>query len=317
MTMTMPFADAQAAYPFVISQGRNLETRIYEKRYPTFNYAQVIPVVTEGNQWAIGTTFFTTDTTGEAKFLSGSGADMPFGKSTYDSASHDFAMIGHGWEWTIEEVNQAALYGINLPTTDAMKSAEKVERLLNTIAFIGSTEKNWTGFANSTEVPRVDVDTPGTFWPAKTADQMLADVNEVLGRVRTQSNEVEWADSLALPPVAFRAAATKRLGAGDGTVTVLEYIRKNNIYAAETGQELAIYPVRELATASQDGGGRMVAYRRDPDVVRFHLPMPRTVLQPRQKSIMGFEQGIIARTGGTEWRLPKSAAYADEVTAPA
>ena len=127
----------------------------------------------------------------------------------------------------------------------------------------------------------------------------------------------EWAAfTIALPPVAFRTAATKRLGAGDGFMTVLEYIKKNNIYTAETDQPLNIYPVRELATASQDGGGRMVAYRKDREVVRFHLPMPRTVLQPRMKSLMGFEQGIIARTGGTEWRLPKSAAYADEITAP-
>jgi hypothetical protein len=316
MTIPMPFADAQAAYPFVIAQGRNLETKIYKKRYPTYNYAQVIPVVTEGNQWAIGTTFFSVDSAGEAKFLSGAGTDMPFNKSTRDQASHDFAMIGSGWEWTIEEINQAALYGIDLTSTDAMSASDKIERLLNTIAFSGSTEKNWTGFANSADVPRADVDTPGTFWPAKTADQMLTDVNEVIGRVRTQTNEVEWADSLALPPVAFRAAATKRLGAGDGMITVLEYIRKNNIYTAETGAPLAIYPVRELATASQDSGGRMVAYRRDEEVVRFHLPMPRTVLRARQKSIMGFEQGMIARTGGTEWRLPKAAAYADEVTAP-
>jgi len=314
--MNQVFADAQAAFPFVVAQGRNIETRIYKKRYPTYNYAQVIPVVTEGAEWAIGTTFFSVDSAGEAKFLSGAGTDMPFNKSTKDMASHDFAMIGSGWEWTIEEINQAAFYGIDLQATDAMSATDKIERLLNSIAFTGSTEKNWTGFANDANVPRADVDTPGTFWPAKSADQMLADVNEVLGRVRTQTNEVEWADSLALPPVAFRAAATKRLGAGDGFATVLEYIKKNNIYTAETDQPLNIYPVRELASASQDGGGRMVAYRRDEEVLRFHLPMPRKVLQPRQKSIMGFEQGIIARTGGTEWRLPKSAAYADEVTAP-
>ena len=314
---TVPFADAQAAYPFVLAQGRNIETKVYKKRYPTYNYAQVIPVVTEGAEWAIGTTFFSVDSAGEAKFISGAGTDMPFNKTTRDQASHDFAMIGSGWEWNLEEVNQSSLYGIDLPATDAMSATDKLERLLNSIAFSGSTEKNWTGFANSAAVPRADVDTPGTFWPAKTGDQMLADVNEVLGRVRTQTNEVEWADSVALPPVAFRAAATKRLGAGDGFATVLEYIKKNNIYTAETDQPLNIYPVRELATASQDGGGRMVAYRRDEEVVRFHLPMPRKVLQPRQKSIMGFEQGIIARTGGTEWRLPKAAAYADEVTAPA
>ncbi|MET0439118.1 MAG: DUF2184 domain-containing protein [Devosia sp.] len=312
----VPFADAQAAFPFVIAQGRNIETRIYKKRYPTYNYAQVIPVVTEGNQWAIGTTFFSVDSAGEAKFLSGSGTDMPFNKSTKDMASHDFAMIGSGWEWTIEEINQASLYGIDLSATDAMSATDKIERMLNGIAFVGSTEKNWTGFANDTNVPRADVDTAGTFWPAKTVDAMLKDVNDVLSRVRTQTNEIEWADSLALPPDAFRRLATVRLGAGDGAMTGLDFIKKGNIYTAETNQPLNIYPVRELATASQDGGGRMVAYRRDEEVVRFHLPMPRTVLQARQKSIMGFEQGIIARTGGTEWRLPKAAAYADEVTAP-
>jgi len=310
------FADAQAAYPFVIAQGRNIETRIYQKRYPTYNYALAIPVVTEGAPWAIGTTFFTVDTAGEAKFLSGAGTDMPFNAATKDMASHDFAMIGSGWEWNIEEINQASLYGINLNATKAMSATDKVERLLNSIAFVGSTEKNWTGFANSGDVPRADVGTPGTFWPAKSVDQILIDVNEVLSRVRTQTNEVEWADTIAIPPDAFRVIATKRLGAGDGMITVLEYIRKNNIYTAETGQPLNIIPVRELATASQDGGGRMVAYRRDEEVLRFHLPMARTVLQPRQKSIMGYETGIIARTGGTEWRLPKAAAYADEVTAP-
>lgn len=313
--MRQEFADAQAALPFVVAQGRNIETKIYQRRYPTYNYGAHVPVVTEGNQWAIGTTFFTVDTAGEAKFLSGAANDMPFNSATKDMQSKDFAMIGSGWEWNLEEVNQAALYGIELNSTKAMSATDKVERLLNTIAMVGTTEKNWTGFANNATVSRADVTTPGTFWPAKTADQILLDIDEVLTRVRTNTSEVEWADTLRLPPVAFRTLATRRLGAGDGTITVLEYVRKNNVYTAETNQPLDIAPLRELATASQDGGGRMVAYRKDPEVLRFHLPMPRTVLQPRQKSIMGFETGIIARTGGVEIRLPGAMAYADEVTA--
>ncbi|NTJ00345.1 DUF2184 domain-containing protein [Agrobacterium rhizogenes] len=314
------FADAQAAMPFVIAQGRNIETRIYQRRYPTFNYGLHVPVVTEGNEWAIGTTFFTVDTAGEAKFLSGAGTDMPFNQATKDMASHDFAMIGSGWEWNIEEVNQAALYNIDLNGTKALSAADKVERLLNSVAMVGSTEKNWTGFVNATGVSRVDVAADGTgastFWSAKTVDQILRDVNSLLSGIRENTSEVEWADSLRLPPEAFRDIATRRMGAGDGFLTVLEYIRRNNVYTAETGQPLDIQPLRELATASQDGGGRMVVYRRDPEVLRFHLPMPRRVLQPRQKSIMGFETGIIARTGGTEVRLPGAMAYGDEITAP-
>ncbi|OHV81621.1 DUF2184 domain-containing protein [Rhizobium sp. LCM 4573] len=314
-----PFADAQAAMPFVIAQGRNIETRIYQRRYPTFNYGAHVPVVTEGNAWAIGTTFFTVDTAGEAKFLSGSGTDMPFNQLTKDMASHDFAMIGSGWEWNIEEINQAALYGIDLNGTKAMSASDKVERLLNSIAMAGSTEKNWTGFVNDPGISRVDAAASSggsTFWADKSNDEILADINGAISSVRENTSEVEWVDSLRLPPEAFRIIATRRLGQGDGLLTLLEYIRRNNVYTAETGQALDIQPLRELATASQDGGGRMVVYRRDTEVLRFHLPMPRRVLQPRQKSIMGFETGIIARTGGTEWRLPGAAAYVDEITAP-
>ena len=318
--MRQAFIDAQAALPFVVAQGRNIETRIYQRRYPTYNYGQHVPVVTEGNEWAIGTTFFSVDTAGEAKFLSGAAADMPFNSATKDMASHDFAMIGSGWEWNLEEVNQASLYGINLNGTKAMSASDKVERLLNSIAMVGTTEKNWTGFANDATVPRADVAADGTasskYWSAKTVDQIVRDVNEVIGRVRTQTSEVEWADTLRLPPAAFRLIATMRLGGGDGAITVLDFLRKNNIYTAETGQALDILPLRELASASNAGGGRMVAYRKDEEVLRFHLPMPRMVLQPRQKSIMGFETGIISRTGGTEVRLPYAMAYADEITAP-
>ncbi len=314
------FADAQAAYPFVLAQGRNIETKIYQKRYPTFNYGAHVPVVTEGNQWSIGTTFFTVDSTGEAKFLSGNANDMPLNSATKDMLSHDFAMIGSGWEWTLEEINQASLYGIDLNATKAMSAADKVERLLNTLAMSGSTEKNWTGLVNNATVTATNVAADGTagstYWTAKTPTLILRDVNTLLNSIRSTSAEVEWADTLRLPPAAFRDIATRAMGTGDGTLTVLEYLKKNNTYSAETGLPLDILPLRELATAAAGSAGRMVAYRKDPEVLRFHLPMPRTVLQPRQKSIMGFETGLIARTGGTEIRLPKAMGYGDLITAP-
>lgn len=314
------FADAQAAFPFVIQQGRNVEQRIYMKRYPTFNYGLHVPVVTEGNAWAIGTMFFTVDVAGEAKFISGAGNDLPFSSATRDQAAHDFAMIGAGWDWNLEEVNQAAMYGIPMSDTKAMASSQSIERLLNDIAMVGSSEKNWKGFVNSSAVSRVDVAADGTgsstFWVNKTNDQILRDMNSLMSNVKRNSLEIEWVDSLRLPPDAFELLNTRRLGAGDGVLTLLEFFKKNNIYTSESGLPLDIRPLRELATASNDGGGRMVVYRRDPEVVRFHLPMPRRVLQPRQKSIMAYEQGVIARTGGTEIRLPGAMAYGDEISAP-
>lgn len=312
------FADAQAALPFVIEQGRNIESQIYRRKYPTLEYASHIPVITEGNDWAIGTTFFTVDGTGQAKFLSGGGNDMPFNQVTRDMASHSFYMLGSGWEWNLEEVNQSALYGIALNTEKAFYASRSVDQMLYDIAMVGSTEKNWKGFCNSTLVPRADAASTGTgsstYWKDKTVDNILADVNDLLTGIRTVTKEIEWADTLRLPPSAFRLAATRRLGAGDGMITLLEYLRQNNIYTAETGSRLDIGTIRDLETASQDGGGRMVAYRKDPEVLRFHLPMPKRQLDPRSKSLMGFETGLIARTGGVEIRLPYAMSYLDEIT---
>ena len=304
---TQPFKDAQAAFPFVIAQGRNIEAQVYSKRYPTYNYQDVVPVVTEGNQWSIGTTFFTIDVAGQAKFLSGKGTDVPFVSSKRDQASHDFAMIGAGWEWTIEEVNQAALYNTNLQATDANTAAMAVDQLLYQIAMTGSDEKNWEGFVNSSLVARADAANSLT----GTAANQVATVNDALESVREVTGEVEYADTIALPPSVFRNWASREYGDGNGTLTVLEFIRRNNIHTAETGSPLNIVTSRELKGAGTGGTDRMVAYRRDSDVLRFHLPMPRTVLAPRQTSLMGFEQGLIARTGGTEIRLPGAMAYID------
>lgn len=305
---TQPFKDAQAAFPFVIAQGRNIEAQVYSKRYPKYNYQDVVPVVTEGNQWAIGTTFFTIDVAGQAKFLSGKGTDVPFVSSKRDHASHDFQMIGAGWEWTIEEVNQAALYNTNLQATDANTAAMAVDQLLYQIAMTGSDEKNWEGFVNSSLVSENDA---AVTLAAATPAQAAAFVNDALSLVATQTGEVEYADTIAISPAIFRAWATKEYGDGNGTLNILEYIRKNNIYTAETGSPLNIAINRALTDAGGAGVDRMVAYRRDAEVLRFHLPMPRTVLAPRQTSLMGFEQGLIARTGGTEIRLPGAMTYLD------
>jgi hypothetical protein len=311
MTVQMPFADAQAAYPFVLAQGRNLETQIYKKRYPTFDYGTIVPIVTEGQPWAIGTTFFTVDTKGEAKIISGKGTDMPFVSSVRDQASSDFWMIGAGWTWTIEELNQAALYGIDLSATDAMSASDAIERRLYFTFLRGQTEKRTTGFVNS---PIVQTFTATQTAAAATPAQAYSMVNDLLSTVRTNSNETEWADSLALPPSVMRKWATQSTGQGDGTLNVLEYLRKNNIYSAEnSGAPLRIVSTRELVGAGAGSTNRMVAYRYDKEVLRGHLPLPRRVLDPRQSSLMGYEQGIIARTGGTEIRLPGAMAYLDNV----
>jgi hypothetical protein len=306
--------DAQAAFGFVTAQGRNIETAIYKRRYPNFDYAPHVPVVTEGNPWAIGTQFRISDWAGRAKFVSGKAKDIPFVKTTRELLSHDFLMVAAGWEWSIEEVEQAQLYGVSVRNDDAMAGDAAVQQKLYEVAMVGDSEVGWTGLVNNPNVPTAA--TAAGVWSGNSVDEILTDVNAGLSIVRTQTNEVEYADTVRLPPEAFRFIATKRLGTDGSMGTVLDYIRTNNIYTAETGNALDIAPLRDLADVPDGGdGGRAIYYRKDPEVLRFHLPLPRMVLQVNQVGLMAFEQGVIARTGGTEIRLPNAMFYQDGITA--
>lgn len=312
--------DAQAAYALAVQQGRNIETAIYRRRYPNHDYASHVPVVTEGNPWAIGTQFRISDWVGKAKFVSGKAKDIPFVKTTRELASHDFLMVAAGWEWSIEEIEQAALYGVNVRDDDALAGDTAVQHKLYDVCMRGDTEVNWTGLVNSSTVPSALAGATGsgssTFWSAKSVDNVLLDINTGLSTVRTQTGEVEMADTVRLPPAAFRDIATRRLGTDGSMGTVLDYVRRNNIYTAETGNALDIAPLRDLADASTTTErGRAIYYRKSPEVLRFHLPLPRRVLPVNQTGLMAFEQGVIARTGGLEIRLPKAMFYQDGITA--
>lgn len=309
--------DDQAAFAFVTAQGRNIETEIYKRRYPSFDYAAHVPVVTEGQPWAIGTQFRVSDTTGRAKIISGKARDIPFSKTVREQHSHDYVMIGAGWEWSLEETEQGQLYNVNVTADDAVAAADNTERLLYEMAMGGSTEVNWTGLVNNASVQRTDAAQVGgsRLWADKDADEMTADVNAALEAVRANSNEVEWADTVRIPPEAFRLAATRRLTDAGGTISALQYVKTNNIYTAETGQPLDIAPLRDLADAGVGERGRIVAYRKTREVLRFHLPMPRRVLPVHRRALMAYEQGVIARTGGLEIRLPGAMAYVDGITA--
>lgn len=313
--MRVPFTDAQSALGFVIEQGRNIEAKVYALRYPDFNYGRHVTVITEGAPWATGTIFFTTDTVGKANWLSGSSTDMPFNELLRSKYSRDFYMLGSGWEWNLEEINQAYLYNINLSDDKGRGTRRTVEQFLYNVAISGSTEKNITGLINSAEVARVTVPADGvgasTLWSTKTAAQRYRDVNDQLSAVSTSTNEVEMASALRLTPTAFRQMASTSTGQGDGTLTQLEFFRRNNVYTATTGNDLDIMPLRSLVGAGLGGLDRGMVYRKEEEVVRFHLPMPFQMVAPRQKSLMGYEAGGIARTGGTEWRLPGAAEYFD------
>lgn len=315
------FYDAQQALGFVRPQFYNIEQTIYEVKYPSFDYASLIPVVTEGNEWARGTIFSSVDMAGQAQFISGKGFDMPYADVARSQFTKGFALAGIGYEWSLEEVSTAAMEGINLSDVKANAARRVAEQFLWNVAMTGKPDgvnnpKNWTGLVNDPNVPATTAAATGTgnstTWPTKTPDQMLADANAALTGIITSTVEVEMADTLLLPTSRMLTMSSTARTANSDT-TVLQYLQANNVYTARTGLPLTIRGLRALETAGAGGTKRLVAYRRSPEVLRFHLPMPHKFLPPFQKSSMAWEIAGILRTGGTEIRLPGACSYVDGI----
>lgn len=319
--MGIVIRDAQQAMGFVIPQFYNIEQTIYQIKYPSFDYASLVPVVTEGNEWSRGTLFRSMDSSGKAEFLSGMAQDVPYANVTMSQYVKGFELAGIGYEWSLEEIQVAALEGRDLGNDKANAARRIAEQFLWNSCFTGksdgvTSEKGWTGVLNDPTVPATTAPATGTgsttTWTTKTSDQIQADFNNALTGIITTTIETEEADTVLLPTSRYNYIASTPRATGTDT-TILSFLQNNNVYTQRTGQPLTIRGFRALETAGAGGTKRMVAYRRAPDVLRFHLPMPHQFLPPFQKTSMTWEVAGIMRTGGTEIRLPFAMSYVDGI----
>lgn len=313
--MEINFLDAQQALGFLVPQQLRIETNVYQVKYPSFDYAKLMYVNTDGDMWDIGSVFYSGDIAGKAEFLSGKGFDMPYADISRTQFLQQNQLAGIGYEWSLQELQRAAKLGRDLGNDKAMSARRVAEMFLYGIAIRGSTEKNWTGLINDANVPTAYVAADGTgssrLWSTKTADQINRDINLAIEGVYTNSGETEMANRLLLPTTRLQYIARTRIG--DSSDTILKFVRANNAYTAQTGQALEIIGSRELETAGASSTARMVAYNNTREVVQFHLPGPHEFLPAFQKSSMTWEVAGIMNTGGTEIRLPKAMNYLDGI----
>lgn len=307
--------DAQVGRAFLTPQLHRIETEVYQRKYPSFDFADFMFVDTSGDMWDVGTVFYSMEGVGAAGFLSGKGFDMPYADTLMNQHSHAFHLAGIGYEWTVQEMQRAAKLGRSLSSDKAMAADQSAQAFLYSLAMTGKTpgaatsEKNWTGLVNNASAPSAQVANDGTgpsrLWSAKTPDQILRDINEAINAVLTGTGETHVATDLLLPTTRYNYIANTRVT--DTGSTILAFLRANN----SVGEGLRIRPSRALETAGTGSSTRMIAYDNSREVVRFHLPGPHEFLPPFQKGSMTYEVGGIMNVGGTEVRLPKAIVYRD------
>lgn len=306
----------QQALNFLVSQTSYIEPQVVRIKYPELNYSQFVPIDSSANEWAKSITFFSIDMIGQADWFNHLAKDIPFADVQRARHEQGIEMAAVGYRYTLEELGQAMMLpGTNLSTERAAAARRAYEEFVHSVALYGDSRKNWKGLVNHTLPTVVNI---ATTWAAQVAAgtdaakaAILQNVNALLTNIWQASSTVELADTLLLPLNAMTLLSMTQLTGT--TMNLLEWIKKNNLYTSETGAELVIRGVRGLDTAGASGNGRAIAYRRDPEVVKMHVPMTHRFLPVWQTGPITFDVPGIFRLGGLEIRRPGAFRYADGV----
>lgn len=307
--------DAQAALGFLLSQVTSIESEVYAIRYADIQYPRLVPVDTSAYPWAKTVTYFTYDHVGQADWMNGDASDMPFAELSRTKYETTVESAKIGYRYSLEEVNQAMMIpGMNLNADKAAAAKRAADELVERVVISGDSRKGFLGLVNQTVVPQLAVPNGASgspLWTQKTPAEILADVNNALVGAWSASNQVELHDTVLLPVAQFGTVASTPRSATSDT-TIITYLQQNNVYTSTTGQPLTIRTVRQLAGAGAGGTNRMITYRRDPQVLKFHMLMPHQFFPPQERMLEFIIPGMM-RLGGLDVRLPRGMSYNDGI----
>lgn len=315
MSPRLRITDADAL-GFLISQVSYLEAGITEIVYPEIQYPRLIPVDTQANEWAKSVTWLSMDRVGQAAWFDSNATDMRLADVTRTKHEHPIEMAAIGYRYNLEEISQAMMIpGTNLTNDKANAARRAAEEMIDEIAMRGDTLKNWSGLINSAAVPSATAPADGTSssteFADKTPDQVMRDISNLLSGGWVATLGTEMPDTLLLPMSHLAALAARFMP--NSNIGLVEWLTRNNIYTYTTGQNLTIQAIRGLETAGTGNTARAVAYRRNPDVLKLHLPMPHRFLEVWHTGPMIYDVPGIFRLGGVEIRRPMAMRYLDGI----
>lgn len=303
--------DAQQALAFVMTQGTHIESEVNMAVYPDIQYPELIPVDTSAHPFVKSITYFSGDVFGRANWINGNADDIPIAgtERTKHETNVETAGLGYAYGW--EEIGYAQLLGRNLPADDAAAARRGSEQMIDEVALRGDAAKGFQGLISHSAITPTNV--PNGDWggTGSTIGKIIEDFNTGLRLTWSGTKYTSVADTVLLPHLKLDFLASTVL---DGTTeTLLAFLRANNTYTAQTGRQLRIRGVYGLDTAGVSNTARMITYRRSPEVLKLHMPMPHQFLRPYQAGPLRIEVPGVFRLGGVDIRRPGEVKFNDGI----
>lgn len=217
--------------------------------------------------------------------------------------------------WTLPELASAQKLGRPVDAQKYQGLLLKHNMDIDEQVYMGDSVLGMNGMLNHSALSNVGNAVTGGWAALITANAatapalILADVNSLLNSVWTASAFAKMPNRLMLPPSEYALLVSTPISSL-GNISILTYLKLNNIATAINGKPLEILPLKWLTGTNNSGKGptatdSMFAYVKEEDVIRFPLVnLQRTPLEYRDLRQMVTYYG---RLGAVELVYPETA----------
>jgi hypothetical protein len=277
-----------------------VKRNIYLYKYPTLKARQLIPVANDTPAGAEEIASQIWNQVGQAKVIANYAQDLPRVDANLGEDRNPVRTLGDAYAYTVLDLARAAMSGQPLRETKARAAVRGMEQSIEDIAATGDADSGLPGLLNNANVA---IDAATGAWSGLTAVQILADLARLTTNMVNATNEAEEPDTLVIPTTLNTLISQTPYSTLNGQ-SILAVFLANNPYIK------SVVSWVKMNTAGAGGVKRIMAYRRDPDVLSLEMPLEFTQLPPEPRNLE-FIINCWARCGGVTVRFPGAIRFMD------
>ena len=189
------------------------------------------------------------------------------------------------------------------------------DKVIDRNVYVGFRKVSSTGLVNNPNIMRSSAGTGTggqTSWSAKSADEILNDINAALSAVWAANDcASDGLPNYILVPVEQFGMLVTRKVSDDSERSIMTYVKENNI-AAQQGKPLVISACKWCSGIGSSGTDRMVVYMNQADRICFNLTQPLRRMETETADLR-IKIPYIAQFSEVRFLYPSTLRYMDGI----
>lgn len=298
---------------------RYIFKEVYEIEYPELRAAEFIPLNTEVPAGELTFAYRMWNKTGAARIIHNFAEDLPIADVNGSEFPSPIITLGVAYQFSIVDIQRAGLTGVPLESMKADSARWAMEYLMEQIAAVGSANDGVPGLTNAPGLTATAQVSTGGTWLAQiaaigaataaapasavaAAQGIISDINKMKSAVRVATKGIHTINTILLPTSLYAALEAAPRSPAFTDDNLLDYIKKL------CHVEVELWP--QLDTLGGSGLGRVMAYERNPRVLRLIQAQPFTQLAPQPENL-AWQVPCLAQVGGVNVIRPQAVTYMD------